>query len=382
MSFASAARAAFALISVVTMINFGRGGEFRPRATVFRRTRRPLAPTGTPTVPGNAGRCRHLRRRRPGSGSATATRRGSWRGRGGRPGPRPRATRRANPSYARCPAPRRTLHWGVTAARWRSCRRPPPAIPPPTRPILPRPASPNAGRGPLHLGSPRATRSARAKCCTVEVLPSARCSVNSSLDGTPNAARPPSAAALPPNPPGPCGQRRSRTSATPLRYVHRYGEGTLLMLCRSGSGDAAASRKQQPRGTVVPWHCGAVPRGCPRRIPRDRAAIVGNCRGARRRAPAGPPLLMNRRAVGAGHAAAPRYPDLRGGRSSARRRDARPARLRRPWRAAGMGGCGRRPQRSQPHAAAVRPAGRARVASSRCPESGGHPTVSRVPKRP
>jgi len=112
MSFASAARAAFALISVVTMINVGRGGEYRPRMTVFRRTRRPLAPTGYPHGARKRGQGPPSPRRRPGSGSAAATRRGSWRGRGGRAGPRPRATRRANPSYARCPAPRRTLHWG------------------------------------------------------------------------------------------------------------------------------------------------------------------------------------------------------------------------------------------------------------------------------
>jgi len=52
MSFASAARAAFALISVVTMINVGRGGEFRPREAVFRRTRRLHAPTGYPRAAG------------------------------------------------------------------------------------------------------------------------------------------------------------------------------------------------------------------------------------------------------------------------------------------------------------------------------------------
>ena len=76
-------------------------------------------------------------------------------------------------------------------------------------------------------------------------------------------------------PPDPCGPRRSRIGTTSLMYVHRYGEGTSLTLCRSGSGDAAASRKQPPGAARVPWPCGAVPRGNPFRIPRDRAASVG-----------------------------------------------------------------------------------------------------------
>ncbi len=97
---------------------------------------------------------------------------------------------------------------------------------------------------------------------------------------------------------------------------------------------ARSGRGQGRRAFRAPWHCGAVPRGCPLRIPRDRAATVGNGRGARRRAPAGPPLLtiVARSVLGT--------PQFRGnptcGEADRRRGGAThgPRAWRRPWRAA------------------------------------------------
>ena len=259
MSFASAARAAFALISVVTMINVGCGGEFRPRAAVFRRTRRRAIPAPQARI-------------RVGSGDSAGFM--AW----------PRRSRRASSS-------RHTPRESVVR--------------------------------PMSRAAPYPTLGVTAE----------RCSVNSSLNGTPNAARPhrllPSCRT-----PWPLRATEVTNQHYALMYVHRYGEGTSLTLCRSGSGDAAASRKQRPGaarvclGPAVPFQGGA-----PLESPATAPPAWGRQGSTppRARLAAAP---QNRRAADAGHAAAPGPPDLRGGRPSALRRDARPARLRWPWRAA------------------------------------------------
>ncbi len=83
----------------------------------------------------------------------------------------------------------------------------------------------------------------------------------------------------------------------------------------------------------MPWHRGAVPRGHPLESPAIAPPPW-------RRLGSTPPRArwvaasQQRRATDAGYAAAPGPPDLRGGRPPTLRRDAQPARLRRPWRAA------------------------------------------------
>jgi len=242
MSFASAARAAFALISVVTMINVGRGGESRPRGDGFSAHAPPAHADGLPL------RCQETR-----AGTATSAAAGPDQGRQRRlvgvhgvaeavaQGlvPAPHAARiRRTPDVPRRAVP----YTGGDGRALAIVSSPIPLYPPSPCPILPRPASPNAGRGPPTLGF-SACHSQRA----LEVLHRVGVAVRSLLRALDAERGEAAIGCCPPaEPPGPCGPRRSRTGTTSLRYVHRYGEGTPLTLCRSGSGAAAASRKQPP----------------------------------------------------------------------------------------------------------------------------------------
>jgi len=167
MSFASAARAAFALISVVTMINVGRGGESRPRGDGFSAHAPPAHADGLPL------RCQETR-----AGTATSAAAGPDQGRQRRlvgvhgvaeavaQGlvPAPHAARiRRTPDVPRRAVP----YTGGDGRALAIVSSPTPSYPPSPAPSSRARRPPMPGAAPLHSGSPRATRSARSKCCTV-----------------------------------------------------------------------------------------------------------------------------------------------------------------------------------------------------------------------
>jgi hypothetical protein len=223
-------------------------------------------------------------------------------------------------------APYPTL--GVTAARWRSCRRPPPAIPhPPPHP--PAPGVPQCRARPPYtwvLGVPLAARARSAapcRCCRPLAAPRAGRRTRRSRHRL-----------LP-----------SRRTPWPLRATEITNRHHVLKVRTPvwrrdavdvvpqrqrgcGSFTQAAPGSGACLGPAVPFQG-----GIPLESPATALPAWGwqGCTPPRARWAAAP---QQRRAADAGYAAAPGQPDLWGGRPSALRRDARPARLRRPWRAA------------------------------------------------